>query len=253
MVRLLLIVSGTVLLVAGILAAQIQPDPESWFFTAQEIEIAYRYQEGFGERLRNPLKARDCLLGQTKFVASYQGREFAVPCHFIKETIRHLAEMLKIGAAKYLFPLDLDHAHFALPTDIWKKKYSKLPWHMVFPALLEEPSLVALYHASEHLTVVDPKTGKVDLEASAWKDKRNILGFYDGRPIVILPPHPTGMGVAPPKPYQSYGTFGFLSSPRGELFIFLGNKVVSFDITFEIGDAELEQLVPKSVVKKPTN
>lgn len=54
MLRLFLIVSGAVLLVAGILAAQIQPDPESWFFTAQEIEIAYRYQEGFGERLRNP-------------------------------------------------------------------------------------------------------------------------------------------------------------------------------------------------------
>ncbi len=39
-------------------------DLDPWYFTGAEIETAYRYQEMFGERLQNPLKARDCLLGK---------------------------------------------------------------------------------------------------------------------------------------------------------------------------------------------
>lgn len=30
------------------------------YFTAQEIEAAYKYQEDHGERLRHPLKPNDC-------------------------------------------------------------------------------------------------------------------------------------------------------------------------------------------------
>lgn len=122
MLRIPLIVVGALLLMADILNSQGNSDHDPWYFTTEEMEVVYRYQEMFGERLNNPLRARDCLFGKKKFVASYQRKEFSLSCRFIRETIRHLQVMLEIGAAKYLFPLDVDHAHLAIPSDLWEKK-----------------------------------------------------------------------------------------------------------------------------------
>ncbi len=254
MLRIPLIVVGALLLMADILNSQGNSDHDPWYFTAEEMEVVYRYQEMFGERIQHPLRGRDCLFGKEEFVASYRGKEFLVSCRFIKETIRHLKEMLEVGAAKYLFPLDLDHAHLAAPADLWRRKYSKLPGDILLPALLEEPTLAALYHTAEHLTLIDPKTGKVNPKDRAWKEKRNVLGFYDGRPIEILPPDPKGSGVNVPKPYSSFGGFNFLASPKGELVIFVGNQAIAFDITFDIGVEEFSfGSLPKKPAKSSSN
>ena len=101
---------------------------------------------------------------------------------------------------------------------------------------MRETQLVALYHTAEHLEISDPKTGAVDEAAKKWKEKRNVLGFFDGRPIRILPPHPAGHGVSMPAGYNSYGGFNFLANPRGELFIFHNNRVVTFDLSLELED-----------------
>ena len=63
-----------------------------------------------------------------------------------------------------------------------------------------------------------------------------MLAFFDGRPIRILPPHPAGHGVGMPAGYNSYGGFNFLANPRGELFIFHNNKVVTFDVSLGLED-----------------
>ena len=209
---------------------------DTWFFTAEEVEAAHQYQENYGERLRNPLPARDCMFGRNEITTRYNGTPFFVPCRFILETTRHLKEMLAVGAAKYLFPLDADHAHLAIPMELWATKYSKLPAEQILPALLRETQLVALYHTAEHLEISDPKTGAVDEAAKKWKEKRNVLGFFDGRPIRILPPHPSGHGVSMPAGYNSYGGFNFLANPRGELFILHNNRVVTFDLSLELED-----------------
>src|SRR6266540_620235 len=109
---------------------------DPWFFTASEIAKTYKYQQQFGARLGNPLKPEDCSYGQTEFPASYQGKPFAAPCRFIAETIRQLRELLESGAARYLFPLDVDHADFGVLLDVWNNKYDKLPRENIFPALL---------------------------------------------------------------------------------------------------------------------
>jgi hypothetical protein len=142
--------------------------------------------------MRNPLPARECLFGQNEFTARYKQTEFLIPCRFVMKATRHLKEMLAVSAAKYLFPLDADHAHLGIPAELWTSKYSKLPSEQIWLALLREPKLIALYHTAEHLDIRDPKTGKVNNEATAWKEKRNVLGFFDGRAIEILPPHPAG-------------------------------------------------------------
>lgn len=250
MLRLRWLVAGATLLLSGISVVQANSDHDPWYFTAEEMEVAYRYQESAGGRPPHPLKGRECLFGKKEFFSSYRGKELLVPCRFINETIRHLKEILEQGAAKYLFPLDADHAHFALPMDIWEKRYSKLPRDKLLTALLEEPALAALYHTAEHLLMVDPQSGKGNAEVVAWREKRNVLGFYDGRSIEILPPHPTGLGVGVPKSYMSFGGFNFLANPRGELTVFLRNKVIVFDITFDLGDDESNT---ESLAKKSTN
>ena len=212
---------------------------DTWFFTADEVQAAHQYQENYGERIRNPLAARDCIFGHNEITAKYRGEPFLLPCRFIIETTRHLKEMLAVGAAKYLFPLDADHAHLAIPTELWATEYSKLPSERILPALLRDPRLVALYHTAEHLEISHRKTGAINPEAKAWKEKRNVLAFFDGRPIRILPPHPAGHGVGMPAGYNSYGGFNFLANPRGELFIFHNNKLITFDVSLE-NDHEVE-------------
>ncbi len=223
---------------------------DPWFFTAEEIEAAYRYQANFGERIHNPLKARNCLFGKKDFVASLRKKEFRLSCRFITETIRHVKEMIAVGAARYLFPLDLNHAHLALPIELWQKKYRKLLPEKIFPALLEEPGLAALYHTAEHLTVLGPEAGKTDPGVKAWKEKRNVLGYYDGRPIKILPPHPSGAGVGVPNTHESYGGFTLLASPRGDLSTFVGRQAHVFDIALDSGEISDEALDPGSMASK---
>lgn len=223
-----------ILLLGHSSSLQANPTRHPWYFTAEEIETAYRYQEKFGKGLKYPLQAHDCLLGKKKIIASYYGREFILPCRFVTETIRHLKEILEVGAARYLFPLDLDHAHLGIPKELWKKEYRKLPGGEVVPAILRDSELVALYHSAEHLTAVDPETGKLDREAQDWMEKRNILGFYDGRSIEILPPHPKGFGVGMPDLYHSYGGFDFLASPSGQLGVIIENESIVFDLTLDI-------------------
>jgi hypothetical protein len=238
--RVLAIFAVVVALLAAGRDIRAQTESDAWSFTAAEIEIAYRYQERFGERIPRPLRARECMLGQKEFIASRNAIEFVAPCRFIAETIRHIKEMIEAGAARYLFPLDADHAHLAVPLELWENRYSKLPPEKLLPALLLEPTLAALYHTAEHLGVVDSPAVQLDPTTRSWKEKRNVLGSYDGRPIKILTPDPRGIGVSVPRPYYSLAGFNFLASPRGELNIFLPKRAITFDITFDTGTVENE-------------
>jgi hypothetical protein len=203
-----------------------------WFFTAESIEAAYRYQEDYGERIRNPLRAKECLFGGAEFVAPYRGGDLIVPCRFVTETVRHIKEMIVAGAARYLFPLDANHAHLGIPIETWEK-YKSLPPKRVLQNILRDPGLVALYHTAEHLKVPDDQADTDNSDVKSWIDKRNVLGFFDGRPNKILTPDPRGYGVDMPDGYWPYSGFEFLASPMGELFVFVGNKTITFDIGLE--------------------
>jgi len=204
-----------------------------WYFTADEVEAAYQYQQNYGERLRAPLRAGECVFRNVEFSANYRGTKIAVPCRFVTQVTRHLKEMLDGGAAKFLFPLDADHAHLGVPKEAWNQKYKDLPVEQLFAALVRDPGLVALYHTAEHLRVTDRKTGALNSDAKKWQDKRNVIGYFDGRPNKILPAQPNGQGASMPEEYYSYSGFTFLASPRGELFLSLGTSMVTFDVAFD--------------------
>src|SRR4030095_1579616 len=146
---------GVAVVLAASLGQSFAKD-DRWFFTANEMADAYRYQQQFGARLRHPLEAQACLQGKKDLAASYQGRRFTAPCRFVGETIRQLKELLESGAAKYLFPLDVDSADLAVPADVYVSKYKQLPREEILPALLHEPTLVAIYHQAAHL---NPEVG----------------------------------------------------------------------------------------------
>ena len=141
--------------------------------------------------------------------------------------------MLKTRAAKYLFPLDADHAHLAIPVPLWDEKYSKLPSDELLPLLLRESALVALYHTAEQLMISDPKSGRIHQRAKDWKAKRNVLGFFDGRSLKILPSRPDGSAREKPEYYETAATIYFLGHRLGELVLSARGKAFPFDMSFD--------------------
>ena len=227
--------AGTAIIL-GATSAAAQFSRDSWYFSAAEIGAAYQYQENYGGRMRNPLPAFGCMTGKADFAASYRGIPVRVPCQFINEVTRHLKDMLGIGAARYLFPLDADHAHLAVPADVWAAKYNKFSSAQLPVALLGEPKLVAFYHTAEHLDTGAGDRATDDDGVKRWKKQRNVLGFFDGRPLHVLSPHPQGFGVGMPDGLVSYGGFNFLASPRGELMIIQEQRMIAFDVSLDIED-----------------
>jgi hypothetical protein len=219
--------------VAFILAAffgQSFANDDSWFFTANEIANAYRYQQQFGARLRNPLEPQTCLHGKKDFAASFQGRRFVAPCRFVGETIRQLRELFESGAAKYLFPLDVDSADLAVPADVYASKYKQLPREEILPALLREPALVAIYRTAMHL---NPEVGNQGSGMSVWGKNRTVAGFYNGRPNQGLSPRSDGGIDHEPEGLVRLGGFTMMAHFLGELTFVANDTVVTFDLSFD--------------------
>jgi len=173
-----------------------------------------------------------CFHGQKEFTALYDGRDFLVPCHFVIQTTRHLKQMLESGAARYLFPLDADHAHLAIPAERWREKYSTLPVEQILPEALRDPTLVALYHTAEHLAIGDHQNDDQGDALNQWRAKRNVVGFFDGRPLKVLPPLPSGEGHDIPEQHANVGTLNFLAHRLGEIVFSVNGKAISFDVSF---------------------
>ncbi len=203
---------------------------DRWFFTAEEIANAYRYQQQFGARLRNPLEAQTCFEGKKDFAASYQGKRFVAPCQFVGETIRQLRELLQSGAAKYLFPLDVDTADLAVPADVYANKYRQLPREEIMPSLLSEPTLVAIYHTAVHL---NPEVGDNGLGIGAWSKKRTVTGFYDGRPNRVTSPRPDEKVDHELEGLVRLGSLTMMGHFLGELSFIVNETVVTFDLSFD--------------------
>ncbi len=203
---------------------------DQWFFTATEIANAYRYQQQFGARLQNPLEPQTCFQGKKDFAASYQGGRFVAPCRFVGDTIRQLRELLESGAAKYLFPLDVDSADLAVPADVYASKYKQLPREEILPALLREPTLVAIYHTAVHLNL---EVGNQGSGMEAWGKERTIVGFYDGRANQVSSPRSDGGIDHEPEGLVRLGGFTMMGHFLGELTFVANETVVTFDLSFD--------------------
>lgn len=241
------------LLIATVLAIAVFKEraysgDDPWFFAPKEITKAHHYQQQFGARLRQPLKPQECSYGKKEFSASYQGKQFAAPCRFITETVRQLRQLLESGVAKYLFPLDLGHADFGVPLDVWNDKYAKLPREDVLPALLHEPTLVAVYQTAQHLA---PVTSKTNSGTSVWGQRRSVIGFYDGRGTEVLPPRSDGALAYKPEGFHWLGGLTLMSHHLGELQFIADETVVMFDMSFDDDRAEVPTQSAVNVSARP--
>ena len=216
--------------VLAVFVGQAFAKDDGWFFTDNEIANAYRYQLQFGARLRSPLEPRACLYHQREFLASYQGRQFAAPCRFIDETVRQLKELLESGAAKYLFPLDVDYADLAVPADVYRRKYKHLAKDEILPSLLREPTLVAIYHTAVHL---DQQISKERSEMSVWGTNRAFAGFYNGQTSQILARSADGDVSDELQGLVRLGSINMMAHFLGELVFVAAENVVTFDLSFD--------------------
>jgi len=193
---------------------------DPWFFTSDEIASAYSYQQQFGARVHNPLDPQACFRGEKDFSAFYQGNRFAAPCRFVHETVRQLRELLESGAAKYLFPLDVAGADLALPAEVYASQYKNFPRDEILPALLREPSLVAVYHTAVHLN-------------SAAGKRRAVAGFFDGQSNRILPPGADGRLDYDSLKLIRVGGLSIMAHFLGEITFVTKDSAVTFDLSFE--------------------
>jgi hypothetical protein len=203
--------------------------------TANQNEIASGYREQFGQPSFRHLKAVDCFSGRTEFVASIHGKTFLAPCRFITETTRHLKEISETKGGNSVSPLYADHGHLAVTSELWDKKYRKLPNDEVLPVMLRDPALVAIYHGACSLPIVERKTAGGTPKAKEWDKKRSVLGFYDGRAMENLPILKRGSEVNQPQHYTLFKWFYISPHPFGELVFSVKGTSMAFDISFDDG------------------
>jgi len=63
--------------------------------------------------------------------------------------------------------------------------------------------------------------------------KHNVLGYFDGRPLTILPARRDGSAHDVPAQFENVATFYFLAHRLGELNIVAGHRGISFDLSFD--------------------
>jgi hypothetical protein len=231
---------SSVLILAAFSGQAFAGSDDPWFFTADEIASAYRYQQQFGARVRNPLDPQACFRGEKEFSALYQGNRFAAPCRFVNETVRQLRELLETGAAKYLFPLDVAGADLALPSEVYASKYKNLPREEILPALLREPSLVAVYYTAVHLSPEDGAQGK----------NRAVAGFFDGQSNRILPLGSDGRVDYDSQKLIRVGGLSIMAHFLGEITFVPKDGAVTFDLSFE-SDRAAENSADVAAVRSP--
>lgn len=206
---------------------------DTWYFTAEEMEAAYKYQEYFGPRFANPLKPEQCLFGSKNFAASYRGKQFLAPCRFVTETVRHLKEIVQTGAGRYFFPLDIGHADLAIPLDVWERKYGNRSSEEILSSLLRETSLVSVYQPGAHLKALG--AGKLMANDNTGKRKPDVLAHYDGSAVVVVGSTLNSFAAGQ---YQRAGTIYFLAHRFGEILFTVGRKPIMLDMSFDHDVAE---------------
>jgi hypothetical protein len=168
------------------------------------------------------LNTAPCMNGEAEFIASREGQEFLAPCLFVHETTAHLRQAAAISERSLGFPLGTDHVHLAIPSETWERKYRGRAKNEMLSTILRDPDLIAVYHATaafEYSRATGTDARSKPMHAF---HNRQVLGYYDGRGIEILP---NGVNVLTGR-YRSIGWFYF--RPRQS-----DGSMTSFDISFD--------------------
>ncbi len=155
---------------------------DGWWYSAEQMRELYEREYNGPKILENRL-----IVKRSGVIGRYDGKELAVPQRFVDSTLANIAGLLERKAARYLFRLDAAHGHFFVPAERYRTRYGALAGAAEVEVLARDRMLGILFHNAEHLKL-DPNNP----EDALFNARRNVLGWYDGRPLEILPSPPGG-------------------------------------------------------------
>ena len=207
---------------------------DKWFYTLDEINSIYAKEYHEEKRLHNRIH-RD----RDRYVADCNRSKIDIPETFVNCILKHLAEMLRKGYARFLFRLDACHGHLFVSNDAFIKRYQSLNFSGTIKMITNDKNIGVLYHNAEHLALRNPpKTGKIDPRCALLRDKRNVIGWCDGRPVELTYPKSsdaTGRinantaGI--PDGFCSSWAVNFKANKNGEFVIRHGKERIRVDLS----------------------
>ncbi len=198
-------------------------EKHGWFYTLEEIKEVYEREYNGEKILKNVFKKKG-----EEWIGTMNGKEFVVPQEFVEKTLSLLGELLEKKLAKYIFRLDCSHGHFFVDEKHRDSFYANCDSLEEARRLAEDKKLGILFHNNEHLKK-DPN----DKEVMNFIEKRNVIGWYDGREMEILP-LPQGKSIAISTPGRDFASYPkFAAHKDGVFSITVDGKEIRLDISFD--------------------
>jgi hypothetical protein len=197
---------------------------KGWSYTLEQMKSIYEKEYNKDEKiLENILRKQG-----DKWLATVEGKNLEVPQEFLDKTLALLKEMLERNLVKYLFRLDCFHGHFFVSKKIFKPNYFPLDMFEQARRLVRDENLCVLFHNNEHL---DPKSSP---EAMKVHQNRNVIGYYDGSDMKILPlPTETKRSAVSEPGHPLNIMLRIAAHKDGELSLKANGKEVRLDISLD--------------------
>jgi hypothetical protein len=208
--------------------------PDGWFYTLDEIKKQYIIEYKAGKRLSN------CITKKAgNFISSCNSDNIIIPETFINQTLHFIQALLDRGLVRYIFRLDTFHGHLFVPEEIFLNNYNNKNTFEMIRLYTHEKDLGILFHNAEHLALHNPQASDtVDAEALELAKKRNVIGWYDGRPLeIILYSEKTllhdrkSATASIPAGYRNVGVITFKAVKNGEFSIIHNGETIRIDIS----------------------
>lgn len=233
--KMLQLLGGGLAFCLGVKKTEAQMEPprpsryeKGWSYTSAEMQTIYDREYNGEKILKNAVvREGDNLIG------AIDGKKIIVPQKFIDRMLRHMEEMLDLNAAKFISRLDAFHGHLFVPETVSEERYKDTSQDLPKEAVLlfEDNSIGILYHNSEHF-----KPSPDRQEETERYSKRNVLGYYDGRPLKILPlPTETKRTAAhTPEGTRDLSVYPkFAAHKDGVFSITVAGQTIRIDISFD--------------------
>ena len=208
--------------------------PDGWFYTLEEIKNQYVLEYEEGKRLSNYITKKN-----GNYFTSCNSDAIIIPEAFINKTLHLIQALLEQDLARYIFRLDSFHGHLFVPEQIFSRKYSNMNTQEIIRLFTHEKTLGILFHNAEHLALHNPpNSATIDVEALEFVKKRNVIGWYDGRPFEIIRFSENDLladrktaTASIPAGYRNVGVITFKAVRNGEFSIIYNGTSIRIDIS----------------------
>jgi len=208
--------------------------PDRWFYALEEIERQYIVDYEDGKRLSNFITKKN-----GTYTTSCNSENIIIPEAFVAKTLELIQALLEQGLVRYIFRLDAFHGHLFVPENVFIKKYTDMTTEEMIKHFSNEDSLGMLFHNAEHLALRNPPAeGPVVLQAKALIEKRNVIGWYDDRPLKVIELNEDllltdrkNTTATIPEGYRNVGVITFMATRNGEFSIIHNGEEIRIDIS----------------------